>query len=193
MPKDLISQHGIDLAGTTAQRPVNAPHGARYYDDDVKAVIARDNNVSPARWVEDAALHQKDVTITTAQVLALNATPITLVAAPGANKALIFEGAVVFYDFNTAAYGGIAVGEDLSIKYTGSTGLEVSQVEATGFIDQASDQVRYAQPHRAASGNNSITPVANAPLVLHMLVGEVITGDGPLKLRVYYRVVPTTL
>ena len=134
-----------------------------------------------------------DTTITVAQMLALFATPRTLVPAPGVGYALAFVGAVFFYDYGAAAYAGIAAGEDLAIKYTDASGLEVSEVETTGFLDQASDQLRYARPHQAASGVNSITPVPNAPLVLHLLVGEIITGDGPLKVRTYYRRIPAVL
>jgi hypothetical protein len=130
-----------------------------------------------------------DVTITSAQMLALFATPITLVAAPGAGKANIFEGAVAFLDYNSAAYAGIAAGEDLSVKYTNASGLQVANCEATGFLDQTADETRYI-PRELVAG---FEPVANAALVLHMLVGEIITGDSPLKLRVFYRVVPTAL
>lgn len=133
-----------------------------------------------------------DITITSAQLLALNATPQQVVAAPGVNKAIVFEGAVLYKPAGTA-YGGIAAGEDLSIKYTNAAGAEVGQCEATGFLDQATAQVRYARAETAASGNSAITPVANAALVLHMLTGEITTGDSPLKLRVYYTVVPTVL
>jgi len=134
-----------------------------------------------------------DVTIPAAQLLTLFATPRALVQAPGAGYALIFVGAIAFLDYVSAAYGGIAAGEDLSVKYTDASGLEVGQLEATGFLDQTADQLRYIRAHAAASGPNGITPVPNAALVLHMLVGEVITGDSPLKLRVYYRRIPATL
>lgn len=130
-----------------------------------------------------------DVTVTAAQMLALFATPRTLVEAPGAGFALVFEGAVVFVDYNANAYAGIAAGEDLSVKYTAAAGLEVGALEATGFLDQASDQLRYIPPKLVAG----FTPVADSPLVLHMLVGEITTGDSPVKLRVFYRVVPAVL
>lgn len=133
-----------------------------------------------------------DVTITAAQMLALFATPRELVAAPGAGFCNIFERAVLHKPAGTA-YSGIAAGEDLSVKYTNASGLEVSQIEATGFLDQATAQTRFARPHAAASANNSITPVENAALVLHLLVGEITTGDSNLLLRVYFRVVPFTL
>jgi hypothetical protein len=130
-----------------------------------------------------------DVTIATAAVKTLNATPVNLVEAPGAGYALIFLGAIISVDFNSAAYDGVAAGEDLSVKYTGAAGLEIGSLEATGFIDQATDQMRYIPP-KAVAG---ITPVANSPIVLHMLVGEIATGDSAVKVRTYYRRVPAVL
>lgn len=131
------------------------------------------------------------VTVTSAQLLALNATPQTLVNAPGAGFALVFLGMLVNKPAGTA-YAGIAAGEDLSVKYTDGSGAEVAQCETTGFLDQATDQIRYVHPHSAASGNSAITPVANAALVLQMLVGEIITGDSNLEIEVLYTIVDTT-
>ena len=129
-----------------------------------------------------------DKTITSAQLLALNATPVTIVGAPGANLAIIPMGAYLTLPYNSAAYAGVAAGEDLSFKYTNAAGAEVLFVEATGFLDQTSTQRRYASPV-----STLITPVVNAPIVLHMLVGEVITGNSPLKVRFFYRTVPAVL
>lgn len=137
-----------------------------------------------------------DVTITSAQLLALNATPQQVVAAPGANKAIIFEGAVIHKPAGTA-YAAVAAGEDLSFKYTDASGAEVGVCETTGFVDQATAQTRYVRPTAVGGGvaatATQFTPVANAALVLHLLVGEITTGTSPLRLRVFYRVVPTVL
>lgn len=138
------------------------------------------------------AQHVKNVTLSAAEILALNATPITLVAAPGAGKALIFDGAVIHKPAGVA-YADVAAGEDLAIKYTNGSGLEQGQCEMTGFADQTTAQTRYIKPHTAASGVSSITPVANAALVAHMLVGEITTGDAPFNLRIYYRIIDTVL
>lgn len=139
-----------------------------------------------------AGLIIADVTVTSAQVLALNATPITLLAAPGANKAIIFEGGVIHKPAGTA-YAGIAAGEDLALKYTDGSGLEVGECEMTGFADQTTAQSRWIRPHTAASGISSIVPVANAVLVAHMLTGEITTGDSDFLFRLYYRIVDTVL
>lgn len=133
-----------------------------------------------------------DVTISSAELLALNATPKQILAAPGAGLANVLVD-VVAYKAAGTAYAGIAAGEDLSIKYTNSSGLEVAEIETTGFLDQATAQTRYAKSFNAASGISSITPVANAALVMMLLTGEITTGNSDLKLRVYYRTIPTTL
>ncbi len=144
--------------------------------------------------IEDANGAQRyvDATITAAQVLALNATPQTIVAAPGAGRALVFEGAIISKAAGTA-YAGIASGEDLSIKYTDGSGIEVGQCETAGFLDQTTEQMRYVRPTTAASGSTAITPVANSPLVIQLLVGEITTGDSPLVVRVFYRNIPSAL
>lgn len=126
--------------------------------------------------------------VTSAQLLALFATPIEIVPAPGAGKALIFEG-VLIHKPAGVAYAGIAAGEDLAVKYTNAAGLEVGQCETTGFLDSTSSLIRWCRAHTAASGASQIVAVANAALVLHLLVAEIITGDQPLNMEVHYRVV----
>lgn len=133
-----------------------------------------------------------DTVISAEQVLALNATPITIVAAPGANRALIFEGCMIRKPAGTA-YGGIAAGEDLAVKYTGAAGLQVGSAETTGFLDQTTNQFRWCQAYRAASLISDILPVVNDVLVMHLLVGEITTGDSPLNVRTFFRVIPTDI
>lgn len=145
--------------------------------------------------VPDIDVRQMDVTITSAELLALFATPKTLVAAPGAGKAIIFLGAVLTKAAGTA-YAGIAATEEIGFNYTNAAGLQAGLCEATGFLDQATAQVRYVNPKTgaiAAATVSDITPVANAALVAALVVGEIITGDSDLKVRVFYRVIPTVL
>lgn len=102
-------------------------------------------------------------------------------------------GAQIWYDYNSAAYAGIGATEELAIRYTGSAGAIVGTCEATGFLDQTADEQRYVYPLSPNTApDTSVEPVANAPLVLHMLVGEVTTGNSPLKIRIRARMVPTS-
>ena len=134
---------------------------------------------------------RRNVTITTAQLLALFATPIELVPAPGAGFALSFLEMMIQKPAGVA-YAGIAADEDLAVKYTNAAGLEVAQCETTGFLDSTANQIRLVKAHAAATGDSSITPVVNAALVLHLLNAEIITGDSDLNCQVLYQVLDTS-
>jgi hypothetical protein len=130
-----------------------------------------------------------DLTLTTAQVLALFTTPITLLAAPGLLKAIVPVSLTAFLDYNSAAYDGVAGGEDIVVSYTNAAGLALFNIECTGFIDQAADTIRYARPSQAIAVD--AIPVVNAAVVVHMLTGNIATGNSPLKLRMAYRIINT--
>src|SRR3989304_4397023 len=84
-----------------------------------------------------------DVQLTNAQMLALRATPVTLVPAPGAGWALVVDLVHMFFD-RAAAYTETA--DNLVVEY--ASGADIMTVETTGFIDQATDQARLpATPH----------------------------------------------
>lgn len=135
-----------------------------------------------------------DVVILPAAVKTLNATPVVLVPAPGPGRALVFNGMLVSMTYAGTAYDGIAAGEDLSVKYTGASGAIVGLLETTGFLDATSSQLRWVYPGGNAVYLPSCTPVANAPLVAHMLSGEVgPAGNSPLVVRTFFRVVPSAL
>lgn len=145
--------------------------------------------VMPGCVANDIAVQSANVTISATELKALNATPKTLVAAPGAGKAIIPVAIQAFLDYGTAAYDGIAAGEGLAFKYTDGSGTQLGSIEATGFLDGSADAARYVD----LSPTTAINPTANAALVAHMLTGEIATGDSPLKLRVYYRVIDVAL
>jgi len=127
----------------------------------------------------------KQVTLTSAQILALNATPITVLAAPGSGKTTIVRQVLAYKPAGTA-YAGIATGEDLTLKYTNASGAICAQIEATGFLDSTSAlMARSADPGGLAT--------TNAAIVAHMLTGEITTGDSNLILWIEYDIVPTVL
>ena len=134
------------------------------------------------------------VRVTAAQVLALNATPQPIIAAPGAGLAIVVDRVAVYKPAGTA-YAGIAVGEDLVLKYTNGSGAQVSSViETTGFLDQTTAQTRTAGPPGAVTATAAdYAPVANAAVVLHLLTGEISTGDSDLIVWAWYDVIPTVL
>lgn len=127
----------------------------------------------------------RKVTLTSAQILALNATPVAVLAAPGAGLAIVVKQALAHKPAGTA-YAGVAIGEDLALKYTNAAGAIAAQIETTGFLDQAG-----ALTASAALPGGLVT--ANAALVAHMLTGEIITGTSDLILWIEYDIVPAAL
>lgn len=125
-------------------------------------------------------------TITAAQMLALNATPVELVAAPAAGFAHVVRRVRLHKPAGTA-YATVAVGEDLVVKYTNGSGAQASSViETTGFLDQATAQFRIAGfPGSTGSTAGDVAPVS-AALVMHLLVGEITAGDSPLHVVIDY-------
>lgn len=134
---------------------------------------------------EGAVLFTADVTVSANELKALNATPKQLVPAPGAGLILVPELVQLFLDYGSAAYDGIAAGEDLNVRYTNGSGALAVTIEATGFLDATADAYRWAIPTTGAA----VAGVANAALVLSMATGEIATGDSPLKVRTHYRVI----
>ncbi len=137
---------------------------------------------------DESELCSVDVTVATADVLTLNATAVQLVAGVS-GKVIVPLGVMAYVDYNSAAYAAIAAGDDFALKYTDSAGAQIMVMEATGFVDQTSDQVRYAFP----SSSGDVALVASADVVLHMLNSEITTGDSDIKYRVFYKLIPATL
>lgn len=127
----------------------------------------------------------KKVTLTSAQILALNATPISVLAAPGTGLTTIVNRVTAYKPAGTA-YAGIATGEDLAFKYTNASGAIAAQIETTGFLDSTGALM-------ASSSSPGGLVTTNAAIVAHMLTGEITTGDTDLILWISYDIVPTVL
>lgn len=170
-------------AGGSYRRPVafcsrsHATLGAVVYDPQGMATSGDEATL---------AVRKATGTITTAQVLALNATPIELVPAPGVGYYIEVVNVHLWLDYNSAAYNGVAGGEDIAIKYDNAAGTIIASVETTGFIDQTNDEHRILAPTGTAL--HASIPEVNEPVVIHLLAGEVATGNSPIKFEVLYRV-----
>ena len=134
----------------------------------------------------DATLAYVDKIVSTSEVLALNATPITVLSAVGAGTYPVFMGASVLLDYNSAAYVDDA-GEDLVFQQL-SGGDEVSQSADGTLFDGTADACVWVGP----KGGEALTTgslVANGGFEVTIKSGEWITGDSPLKIRLWYRTI----
>jgi hypothetical protein len=187
--KDQANNNVWEFVGSGA--PVNGSTGANIggpgstYTDVATGNIYVNlgTKASPAWSVTQGSL---EVTVSSAELLALRATPKTLVPAPGAGKLIEFVSATLLADNGTAYVVGT---NDLAIRYAGAAGDIISQtVDTAGFLDQVVDIMDLVLP----IATDSKTPKAdceNQPLVLHNTgAGELTTGTGVLRVKISYRI-----
>ena len=137
-------------------------------------------------WV--SGVRSVDVQLTNAQLLALLGTDITLVAAPGADRAIVVHAIYMFFDVTTTAYTiGAAT---LQINYA-SDGADIAQITEAGWLDTVADAGRWYLIGGAAATPDIITPVANAAVVIRAATADMTGGNAAntLSVRVYYSVV----
>lgn len=141
--------------------------------------------------LSELTIQYATVTLTNAQVLNLRATPISMVAAPGAGKRIQFLGATLNVDGTAGGYTEGAV--NLAFKMVNGSGVAVSQtVETTGFIDVVGKAHTNALPLL----DTILTEAqgVNVALVLHNTGGAEFGGGNAadtLKVTIAYRVVGT--
>lgn len=135
----------------------------------------------------DSTIKYAEVSITNAEMLALRATPKTLVAAPGAGYLLEFISAVLLFDY-TGAY--TETDDNMAVKYTNGSGAAVSEtIESTGFVDATADTITNAIAKADAIVAKSGSE--NKALVLHNTGnGEFGGGNAAnaVRVKVAYRV-----
>ena len=126
-------------------------------------------------------------TLTTAQVNNLRATPISLVAAPGAGYWLEFKGATLSYNYTTTAFT-VGADEDLIIRYDGGAGSDLTaSIESVGFLDQAVDEIRYFPPATWTVTDDVVTIVNKKIEIFNTGDGETSAGGtSTLIVKVMY-------
>ena len=131
----------------------------------------------PLGDTENLQYHYTKVNISSAEILALNSTPVTLVTAPGAGYVLMPINAIVKMNFGTIVYGA---NTDLGIVHDG---LTTQLLPLAALINRASDWIKFIplceQGYSAATSENK-------SLDLLCDTGDPTGGDGNLDIYLWY-------
>lgn len=134
-------------------------------------------------------IYEKIITLTNAQLKALNTTAVELVAAPGAGQLIEFVSAVLHLEAGSEVLTESTY--NLDIEYDDGSGAAVcTTIETTGFIDQTVDQVMLALAIVLA-GTTVASTVVNKNLALLSNEGDFAgnaSADAVLKVKVTYRI-----
>lgn len=133
----------------------------------------------------ESAINIETGTIAAGSVATLNATPVTVIAAPGAGKYIEIVSVEWFLDYGSVQYDAVGANDDLELRYTdGSGALLATTDNPTGFGDASADA------YLLARGADQHVVTLNAPVVARIATGEWYSaaGDSPLKYAIHYRV-----
>jgi len=127
----------------------------------------------------DPSLSQyASIPLSSAQILALNATPVTLVAAPGAGKTIIVQDVLFTMTTTATAY---ASGGNVTFQYSGGNAV-TNNVASTVVTAAAGTSYTVRQAIDVTAAVNTALTVTNA-------TGAFTTGTGTALINVCYRIV----
>jgi hypothetical protein len=128
---------------------------------------------------ESPIVRQTSLTISTAQVLALNSTPLTIAAAPGAGFAIDVLSASMKMTYNSIAY---TTNIQLELFTTGATAPQVFWASSLGLSSSAITRSQ----NTSGSANQLIE---NAALTVTVATGDPTAGDSDITVYVSYRII----
>lgn len=125
---------------------------------------------------------EASITISSAQILTLNASPITIVAAPGSGKYIEVISASTDVNFVSAAY---AANTTLQLINESAT---IAQLQDTAALISTVDKVtKFKDVTSATAAQTQI--IKNSGLQVKVATGDPTTGDGTITVNVLYRII----
>lgn len=173
------------VAQVTGAAPLASPSLTGTPTAPTASIGDSSTKLATTQFVQQAGLSPTifaSVTLTSAQLKALNGTPITLVAAPGVGFVIYPIQIVLEYKFVTTAY--TINGATLLLDYNHANGVFKQVPPETGFFDQGSSQISFLEGVIAKGG---LTLVNNLAFTISGVGGTDMTlGDGTAVVYIYY-------
>lgn len=125
-------------------------------------------------------INYKDFVLTAAQMDTLNATPVTVLAAPGSGLVNVVTG--LFLKVNSTGFTAFELGAGvLEFRYTDATGAKVVTDVTNAVVESATDVQDWCPPIVVAS-------LANAVICAHASA-DVSAGTGNIQGRLFYQTI----
>lgn len=145
-----------------------------------------ENQLSDGENKVAGKIYESQVTVSSAEILALATTAKELVAAPGANRVLEFISATIKYNAGSTGYTEST--DDMVIEYSGGQDVTAS-IDSSDFIDQTDDEIRVIPFSVSAMAITvDLEALKNTALQLFIPNDNPTLGNGTLDVRTIYRI-----
>ena len=131
--------------------------------------------------LDPAILQASQVTLTAAQIKALNTTPIMLIPARGAGTIIDIESIVAKLVYGSVAFTGANA---IETRFTNGSGAKVAADIGSTFLNGTANAIDHV-----GGVVTELTPVANAAVVLAVPTANPGAGDSTLVVTAFYRVI----
>jgi len=169
--------------------PTNNPWQILDQNNNVLASIDPSGNMTiQGSQTSSAGPGVAKFTLTSAQLKALKATPVTLIAAPGAGKAILVTGLAFHYSFGTVAYT-LNAGTIRLFQGAVADNHPLCASVASGLVDQTADTSNVGQ---AVTGTGNIAKAKAENVAITVAndgAAEMTLGDGTLDIIIKYNIV----
>ncbi len=128
---------------------------------------------------------QRRVTVTSAQILAANTSPVELIPAPGAGFATVVERVVAKNVFDTGAYAYTTIA---NISYTDEAGAPILAFLAL-FLEAAASVIMAGASTLLTGAGAATAVVEDAAVVFGTPDADPTTGAGTLVIDLWYHTV----
>lgn len=130
-------------------------------------------------------------TLTNAQLLAMNTTPVEMLAAPGAGLAWIPYLLLMTKEAGTAYTIGSS--DNLQVYYGTRTSDNVFEQEDTDWLDQATEESRVVFPQSHTTVGSDIAPLVNTAVNARTGAADWTGGTGDVHWRMWAHLVELPL
>lgn len=152
-----------------------APGGSSTLRVDIKSNGAVNLVSGPLEIGGSDAIRLATGTLSSAQILTSNSSPIEIIASPGAGQFIAISQIMVSEDYNSAAY---VISDELTIRYSGGTTIDN---QLTTVATQTNDYASIASVTVSDLG-------INEAVQLFATVGNPTTGNSDIKYKIWYTI-----
>ena len=144
--------------------------------------------------INNNAYQYTEVNISSAQLLDIGATPVTLLSAPGSNKYYDFDKIIFEFTYGGVAYNSLA--KQFIIGYATPT-IKIAYIDLAQLVSQTTNRISIVEPTKpdvfdiggSVLVNTHISVELNEALIFTTIGAEnLTTGTGIMKVKIWYKV-----